>query len=345
MEFLTSFLAIALVWVFLFVCTLPGPLALKRGGAELFRVRPKNLRRRQFVLLANGGLFAAVVALWLVHMLNANRWPVLAVVYWAVLGGAVAIRVFRRFASGLAIHERGIFRPGKPFVPWRQIKFCKWKHEPGRLLIQFTTWNEDHAVPSEQADAVTDALGRFVEVRGTSGELRAAPERPPGESEAAPPQRPFQFSLGTLFLFVLAVAATASWFGLRHRIYREQWAAVAEFEAFEPQVSFRGLYVVTLDFSACPKTPADVDLAPLARLDKLEDLDLTDCPVTDAGLRHLAKLRRLDTLRLRGTAITDAGVEWLQELPRLHTVDLRNTNVTPEGRRRLEEAKPDLVVF
>jgi Leucine-rich repeat (LRR) protein len=52
-------------------------------------------------------------------------------------------------------------------------------------------------------------------------------------------------------------------------------------------------------------------------LPNLKHLELSDTPITDAGLKHLAKLSNLETLHLTGTSVTEAGVQRLQsQLPR-----------------------------
>jgi Leucine Rich repeat len=53
--------------------------------------------------------------------------------------------------------------------------------------------------------------------------------------------------------------------------------------------------------------------------------------LTDEGVHHLARLPRLQHLDLSGTAITDRGLAVLRELPALETVSLAMTRVTDAG--------------
>ena len=46
---------------------------------------------------------------------------------------------------------------------------------------------------------------------------------------------------------------------------------------------------------------------------QLEDLELSDTQVTDAGLTHLKGLSRLTYLNLKGTKVTIQGIKELQE--------------------------------
>ena len=112
----------------------------------------------------------------------------------------------------------------------------------------------------------------------------------------------------------------------------------------------------------------DDDLEVVAGLAHAEHLDLTDCRVTDAGLRYLRRMPRLKTLMLRrtgvtdaglgelaglrdlralylgGTNVSDAGVASLLAIPRLNFVTVGRTGISPEGVDRLRKARPNLVV-
>ncbi len=57
----------------------------------------------------------------------------------------------------------------------------------------------------------------------------------------------------------------------------------------------------------------DADLGHLARLPRLQHLQLDNSQVTDAGLVHLAGLKGLKYLNVSKTQVTDAGVAELQE--------------------------------
>ncbi len=66
---------------------------------------------------------------------------------------------------------------------------------------------------------------------------------------------------------------------------------------------------------------SDLEMIHVGKLSRVEDLDLDDSSVTDAGLIHLKGLTRLERLYLRGTKVTDAGLEHLKKLsghPSIH---------------------------
>jgi len=68
----------------------------------------------------------------------------------------------------------------------------------------------------------------------------------------------------------------------------------------------------------------DEDMAHVAALTNLEDLDLTSVSLGDAGLAHLAKLTSLKILRLHavGGKITDEGLRFLSALTNLEELEL-----------------------
>jgi hypothetical protein len=80
---------------------------------------------------------------------------------------------------------------------------------------------------------------------------------------------------------------------------------------------------------------SDDDLKTLAKLPALENLDLTNTPVTAAGLAHLRGLRELRNLGLWNTRVDDAGLEHLAGLTKLQSLILDGTRVTDAGLRHL----------
>jgi len=80
-------------------------------------------------------------------------------------------------------------------------------------------------------------------------------------------------------------------------------------------------------------TPVDdKQLALLPTLSNLELVDLTGCPVTDAGLAaSVTRLPNLQALALGGTGISDAGVVKLAECSSLRVLRLSDTAVTSSG--------------
>jgi hypothetical protein len=68
---------------------------------------------------------------------------------------------------------------------------------------------------------------------------------------------------------------------------------------------------------------------------QLRSLTLSGSTVSDQDLRHLAGLTKLQFLNLFGTSISDAGVEHLLRIPSLETLDLGYSRVTDAGIARL----------
>jgi mono/diheme cytochrome c family protein len=123
-----------------------------------------------------------------------------------------------------------------------------------------------------------------------------------------------------------------------------------------------------VDFSLQPRELSDKDLALLADIRNLVELDLggakfpesalevlSRCKnlvrlhlekstVTDQSLQYLAELPYLRYLNLYGTAITDQGLTHLHRLKNLRRLYVWQTKVTPEGIRELKEAVPELEV-
>lgn len=88
----------------------------------------------------------------------------------------------------------------------------------------------------------------------------------------------------------------------------------------------------------------DAGLDAVAKLAKLETLDVRSSGVTDAGLPKLAGLKKLVSLNLTNTGITDAGLEKLAAIPTLTKVYLWGSKTTPEGVAKLKAALPKAVI-
>ncbi len=78
------------------------------------------------------------------------------------------------------------------------------------------------------------------------------------------------------------------------------------------------------------------DLAPLAKLTRLENLMLMNSPTDDACLNYLANLTELNKLDLRRTQVTDAGVDRLAKLPKLQVVLIDGSKLTEVGLAKLD---------
>ncbi|HEY2148145.1 MAG TPA: hypothetical protein VGH32_09420, partial [Pirellulales bacterium] len=133
-----------------------------------------------------------------------------------------------------------------------------------------------------------------------------------------PPKRKrrwFQFSLRTLIVSTIVIAAAAGWVGKRIEEKRAERVAVAAIAKlggrvlydFQKDGASRGPAwlrnilgddffgnVVELDLSESAVT--DEDLAFLDGLRSLESLNISDTGVTDAGLRRVGRLQNLKSL-------------------------------------------------
>ena len=64
--------------------------------------------------------------------------------------------------------------------------------------------------------------------------------------------------------------------------------------------------------------------------------------VTDKSLEHIAKLHKLESLELRGAKITDKGLKYLEGLRSLKWINLLGSNVTEEALQQLKKKLPAL---
>ena len=91
---------------------------------------------------------------------------------------------------------------------------------------------------------------------------------------------------------------------------------------------------------------ADTEMIHVGKLSRVEELDLDDSSVTDAGLVHLKGLPRLERLFLRGTKVTDAGLEHLKKLsghPSLH-LGWDKARISDSAVEELQKALPNAQV-
>ena len=77
-----------------------------------------------------------------------------------------------------------------------------------------------------------------------------------------------------------------------------------------------------------PEAYSEELLKLLSGLPNLEQIQLRDCPVTDAHLRNLPRLRKLIGIGLEGTDISDAAIDTLRDQPRLRFVEADRTRIT-----------------
>jgi len=76
---------------------------------------------------------------------------------------------------------------------------------------------------------------------------------------------------------------------------------------------------------------SDDRLASIDELAELSNLVLGGTPVTDAGAQHLARLPAVVALHLRGTKISDQGLPDIAKIESLRILDLSETCVTDRG--------------
>jgi hypothetical protein len=88
----------------------------------------------------------------------------------------------------------------------------------------------------------------------------------------------------------------------------------------------------------------DAQMALLAPFEQLEELDLDNSGVTDAGLRRLQGFAHLRKLTLRHTAITGAGLIHLRGHPSLSLLELLGSPVTPSDVDDFRRACPHVTV-
>ncbi len=164
-----------------------------------------------------------------------------------------------------------------------------------------------------------------------------------------------QFTVRTLLLLVVAVAAPFSWFAKVAKSARRQEAAVQCIKNFGGTVWYDWEYDQNDHYSPALRPPGptwlravvgkefladvvdvtvgesgsrrftDAGLEHVAALSRLRGLDLCYTHVTDAGLAHIAGLARLRRLDLSFTQVTDAGVAHLAALTELESLGLNNT--------------------
>jgi hypothetical protein len=83
-------------------------------------------------------------------------------------------------------------------------------------------------------------------------------------------------------------------------------------------------------------TPLSVEeLAPVAELPSVRQLNLDACNIGDAHLVHLSNLRLVEWLDLKMNHITDAGLVQLRGMQRLETLSLSKNKIQGDGLRHL----------
>src|SRR5438132_1461123 len=138
-----------------------------------------------------------------------------------------------------------------------------------------------------------------------------------------PPRRRWlRFSLRSLFLLTLVLAAFLAWMTYKAR---QQGIAVAALKEMGCNIAY--------DY-ADDRSPTVLE-----RLRKLlgeeEPRSITgvsgSLAITDAALVHIGRLTQLQGLDLQGARVTDAGLAHLRGLTHLYTLNLSGSKVTGAG--------------
>jgi hypothetical protein len=141
----------------------------------------------------------------------------------------------------------------------------------------------------------------------------------------------FQFSLRSLLLLTVAVAAAFAWLAHEKREVEEidKMPGVMEYD-FQVDASRKGRKAIPAGPPWLRRILGDHFFA------EVIDLDLSGTQVTDAGLEHLKGLTQLWRLSLNGTEVTDVGLEHLKGLMQLQGLYLTRTKVTDAGLEHLK---------
>ncbi|PHR86364.1 MAG: hypothetical protein COA78_38045 [Blastopirellula sp.] len=160
------------------------------------------------------------------------------------------------------------------------------------------------------------------EPKGDSSKIRQRPSK-------------FRFSMRTLFILVTLHCVVLVPLSMKLYQARQQRLAVAEIQKLGGRVHLNQTGTVNqVDLRNTKIT--DAGLEHLKGLTSLTSLNLDGTQVTDAGLESLNGLTSLKGLSLHRTQITDAGLENLKDLTSLTYLDLRSTQITDAGLEHLK---------
>jgi len=139
----------------------------------------------------------------------------------------------------------------------------------------------------------------------------------------------------TVWLLVAVVFVAAGYFAYALPKARAQRSAVAAIEAVGGHVTYRN-----------PTAGKSGLRGVLGRdlFDPVYEVFLKDTKATDADLRPLAAFGELETLDLTNAPITDAGVPEIDKLKSLRRLYITGTQISPEKEAQLKQAIPELTV-
>jgi hypothetical protein len=327
MELLCALLTGFSFWLFVFHWRRQTLVRLRDMAGDLvFAARYARVRIWRWLLLAYllFGLVSNIGSALYGHNTDLPAGFGFAVMLALVLMLAVPLRgktALEIRARGVLCENTGSWRLLRMpiFVPWNQITTCQWVPRSYGHVSEFYTDRCGltialDAIPREQQAGVTAAVGRFAYVYDQDGTLLAKPDEEHLNAKWVSwrsiegPR--FQFTLQSLLLLAVVVASAAGLCGAH--FHSPHYQAITRLAAFNPRSHFVKHDYSWLDFSACTFKPTDDDLVDLEPLAELEWLDLSGCPITDAGLKHLKGLKNLRTVILSHTGVTREGMKDLQ---------------------------------
>jgi hypothetical protein len=229
-----------------------------------------------------------------------------------------------------------------PFLPWPILRSCRWIRTKQQLEFDTTLSQYTFPVNDEDAEKALPILGRFVQTKNECGEILfpGSERRPLAEAEAADFKQNFirsryQFSILSLLLLTVVVAAGSGWYAVDKEYMRIQQKALNDLQEIAPFTHWDSSYTVeTLNFSEPLLNVPPAPNAPPAR-SKFSDKDV----------ELLRPFHRLRHLFLSKTSITDASIPDLVEFKLLKTFSIRNTKITPEGAQRMRKEMPHTEIF
>jgi hypothetical protein len=172
----------------------------------------------------------------------------------------------------------------------------------------------------------------------------------------------FQFSIRSLLVLTVAVAAACSWLATQMKEARKQREALEEIEKArgttplysqldpsgywtsgappEPPWLRRllgdDLFLNVTRVTLPDRAGGDAGLEWLKALTNLQKLWLSDTTISDAGLQHLKGLTKLQELWLGRTNVGDAGLQHLEGLTQLENLQLYFTRISDAGLEHLK---------
>jgi WD40 repeat protein len=113
-------------------------------------------------------------------------------------------------------------------------------------------------------------------------------------------------------------------------------------EAVAKLAGLNQLRRLRLSHNRHPDKVTNKSLQVIARLPKLEELEILHAAVDDEGLKFLKHANRLSRLWLHYTRVSDDGLKHLKDVPSLKTLFISPTLISKDGRKELLRDRPKL---